>query len=154
MSDKATPVLAALRRGGAALLTAALVLAAGCTNLPSASPFKGAELSVTPLIGKFVWRDLVTENPDAVKPFYADLFGWEFEEVRALGAPYTLIKSGGHYIADLFSDITVAPRLVLRDRSGHILMQLEAGSTQPLLDAGWKLPVPFKVGQIAKAGHL
>jgi len=84
-----------------ALLVAALVLAAGCTNLPSSSPFKGAELSATPLIGKFVWRDLVTEDPDAVKPFYAALFGWEFEEGRALGAPYTLVKSGGQYIAGI-----------------------------------------------------
>jgi predicted enzyme related to lactoylglutathione lyase len=69
--------------------------------LPSASPFKGTELSSTPLLGKFVWRDLVTDNPDAVKPFYAALFGWEFEEGRALGAPYTLVKSGGQYIAGI-----------------------------------------------------
>lgn len=89
------------RRGCAALLILALGLGAGCTNLPTASPFKGAELSSTPLIGKFVWRDLVTEDPDAVKPFYAALFGWQFEEGRALGAPYTLVKSGGQYIAGI-----------------------------------------------------
>ena len=73
----------------------------GCSQLPTASPFKGTELSSTPLLGKFVWRDLVTENPDAVKPFYAALFGWQFEEGRALGAPYTLVKSGGQYIAGI-----------------------------------------------------
>jgi predicted enzyme related to lactoylglutathione lyase len=89
------------RRGCAALLILALSLGIGCTNLPTTSPFKGAELSSTPLIGKFVWRDLVTEDPDAVKPFYAALFGWQFEEGRALGAPYTLIKSGGQYIAGI-----------------------------------------------------
>ncbi len=89
------------RRSCAALLIAALSLAAGCTNLPATSPFKGSELSSTPLLGKFVWRDLVTENPDAVKPFYAALFGWQFEEGRALGAPYTLVKSGGQYIAGI-----------------------------------------------------
>ena len=89
------------RRSLGALLLLALGLAAGCTSLPSSSPFKGAELSSTPLLGKFVWRDLVTENPDAVKPFYAALFGWEFEEGRALGAPYTLVKSGGQYIAGI-----------------------------------------------------
>ena len=89
------------RRGCAALLILALGLGAGCTNLPTASPFKGAELSSTPLIGKFVWRDLVSEDPEAVKPFYAGLFGWEFEESRALGAPYTLVKSGGQYIAGI-----------------------------------------------------
>jgi predicted enzyme related to lactoylglutathione lyase len=91
----------ARRRRCVALLIVVLGLGAGCTNLPTVSPFKGAELSATPLLGKFVWRDLVTENPDAVKPFYAALFGWQFEEGRALGAPYTLIKSGGQYIAGI-----------------------------------------------------
>jgi hypothetical protein len=83
------------------LLAATLAAASGCTNLPSSSPFQGSELSSTPLLGKFVWRDLVTENPELVKPFYAALFGWEFEEGRALGAPYTLVKSSGQYIAGI-----------------------------------------------------
>jgi predicted enzyme related to lactoylglutathione lyase len=100
MSD--IPKLPSIRRRScAALLFAALGLVAGCSQLPTASPFKGTELSNTPLLGKFVWRDLVTENPDAVKPFYAALFGWQFEEGRALGAPYTLVKSGGQYIAGI-----------------------------------------------------
>ena len=89
------------RRVCTTLLLAAAALGAGCTTPPAASPFKGADLSSTPLLGKFVWRDLVTENPDAVKPFYAALFGWQFEEGRAFGAPYTLIKSGGQYIAGI-----------------------------------------------------
>ena len=89
------------RRRIAASLVLALVLGTGCSNLPPSSPFKGAELSSTPLLGKFVWRDLVTEDPDSVKPFYAALFGWQFEEGRALGAPYTLVKSGGQYIAGI-----------------------------------------------------
>lgn len=97
----ASPASRGRRRGMAAALLAAFGLATGCTSLPSASPFKGAELSAAPLLGKFVWRDLVTDNPDAVKPFYAALFGWEFEEGRALGAPYTLVKSGGQYIAGI-----------------------------------------------------
>jgi uncharacterized protein len=97
----AAPTPCVRRRRLTAGLLATLVVGTGCTNLPSASPFKGAELSPSPLLGKFVWRDLVTENPDAVKPFYAALFGWEFEEGRALGAPYTLVKSGGQYIAGI-----------------------------------------------------
>ena len=97
-ADEPAPALRR-RRLGALLLT--LGLAAGCTNLPGPSPLKATELSSAPLLGKFVWRDLVTENPDAIKPFYAALFGWEFEEARALGAPYTLVKSGGQYIAGI-----------------------------------------------------
>lgn len=98
MSELAVP---ARRRLCAALMLAAAGLGAGCTALPPPSPLKGTELSAEPLLGKFVWRDLVTDQPDAVKPFYAALFGWEFEEARALGAPYTLVKSGGQYIAGI-----------------------------------------------------
>jgi hypothetical protein len=58
-------------------------------------------LSSAPLVGKFVWRDLVTEDPAAVKPFYAALFGWEFEERTALGSPYTLVKQDGVPIAGI-----------------------------------------------------
>jgi predicted enzyme related to lactoylglutathione lyase len=85
----------------AAALGSALAVTTGCTSVPSVPPFKGMELSATPLLGKFVWRDLVTESPDAVKPFYAALFGWEFVESRALGAPYTLVKSGDQFIAGI-----------------------------------------------------
>ena len=96
MSDALHPSI-----GRRALVFAALGLGAGCSGLPTGTPLKPMELSSTPLLGKFVWRDLVSEHPDAVKPFYAALFGWEFEETRALGAPYTLIKSGGQYIAGI-----------------------------------------------------
>lgn len=78
----------------AAAFVSALVLGA-CSGVGSRGPQPGAALSSTPLVGKFVWRDLVTEDPAAVKPFYAALFGWEFEERMALGEPYTLIKQGG-----------------------------------------------------------
>ena len=84
-----------------AALASTLGYVAGCTSVPTVSPFKGMELSSTPLLGKFVWRDLVTEDPDAVKPFYAGLLGWEFVETRALGAPYTLVRSGGQFIAGI-----------------------------------------------------
>jgi predicted enzyme related to lactoylglutathione lyase len=32
------------------------------------------------LVGKFVWFDLVTDDPDQARRFYADLFGWQIEE--------------------------------------------------------------------------
>ena len=58
-----------------------------------------AAISKTPLIGKFVWRDLMTDDPAAAKPFYAGLFGWEFVETQSLGRPYTRVRSGGQFIA-------------------------------------------------------
>ena len=83
------------------LAGASALAAAGCAQLPAMLPPPGVAVSATPLYGKFVWRDLLTEQPDAVKPFYAALFGWQYEDSSALGAPYTLVKSGGLYIAGI-----------------------------------------------------
>ncbi|MEO8123271.1 MAG: VOC family protein, partial [Burkholderiales bacterium] len=61
----------------------------------------GMAISKTPLVGKFVWRDLMTNDPALVKPFYAALFGWEYLERTAQGRPYTLVKSGGQFIGGI-----------------------------------------------------
>ena len=45
-------------------------------------------------VGKFVWLDLVSEDVEASKQFYGDLFGWTFESVGE-GDAYTLIRHGG-----------------------------------------------------------
>jgi predicted enzyme related to lactoylglutathione lyase len=59
----------------------------------------GMSFSDEPLIGKFVWYDLVTEDADAARSFYGGLFGWTFEETTgAAGNPYVLAKSGGVYV--------------------------------------------------------
>lgn len=89
----------ALLRALTALGAAAFI--AGCTTPAPVAPLPGMAISSTPLIGKFVWRDLMTDDPAIVKPFYAGLFGWEFEERTALGRPYTLVKSGGQYIGGI-----------------------------------------------------
>lgn len=81
-------------------LGAAALAGTACTT-PAVSPTQGMVLSPTPLVGKFVWRDLMTDDPALVKPFYAALLGWEYVETRSLGRPYTLIRSGGQFIAGI-----------------------------------------------------
>ena len=49
--------------------------------------------------GKFVWFDLLTEDPAAAERFYAGVFGWTFEDSGARG--YRLIRSGGLAIGGL-----------------------------------------------------
>ena len=91
------------------LAVALVAVAAGCTTASIAPP-KGMAISKTPLIGKFVWRDLHTENPAAVKPFYAGLFGWEFVESTAMGRPYTIVKSGGQPIGGIVKAARQVPQ--------------------------------------------
>lgn len=42
-----------------------------------------------PQHGAFCWNELNTRGADAVKPFYAELFGWKYKESTKPGEPYT-----------------------------------------------------------------
>jgi uncharacterized protein len=95
------PTLRSTRRRALRRLVATFAIIATACTTPAVTPLKGMAISKTPLIGKFVWRDLHTENPAAVKAFYAGLFGWEYVESTAMGRPYTLVKSGGQYIGGI-----------------------------------------------------
>jgi predicted enzyme related to lactoylglutathione lyase len=60
------------------------------------------DLSDRPLVGKFVWHDLITDDVKAARRFYGRLLGWEFEEARhPRGGAYTLIKANGRYIGGI-----------------------------------------------------
>lgn len=74
---------------------------AACSTVggPSSSGFS---LSDEPLLGKFVWHDLITEDTTAARRFYSGLFGWTFEDTeRPGGGPYVLAKSNGRYVAGM-----------------------------------------------------
>ena len=40
--------------------------------------------------GRFVWRELITDEPSQVAGFYAQLFGWTANEID-MGTPYTML---------------------------------------------------------------
>ena len=84
-----------------ALALASLALAS-CSSVtgPTAS---SVSLSSDPLVGKFLWHDLLTDNVDLTRQFYSAVLGWTFENtVRpGDGGPYTLIKSGGAYVGGM-----------------------------------------------------
>jgi predicted enzyme related to lactoylglutathione lyase len=89
-------------------ITALLValLAAGCAavtvNLPSITETPTDERHN----GKVVWHDLLTNTPEASRHFYAELFGWEFEQPRVFigvggGDSYMLIRHNGKLIGGI-----------------------------------------------------
>jgi predicted enzyme related to lactoylglutathione lyase len=82
------------------------LLAAGCTaitvNLPpiTESPTDARQN------GKVVWRDLLTNTPEASRRFYGELFGWEFEQPKVFvgvggGDSYMLIRHNGQLIGGM-----------------------------------------------------
>ena len=86
------------RRAGLALIGALAV----STAWVAAAKVDLSAMSFTPqpLVGKVIWNDLVTDNLDASRRFYGELFGWTFEQGSARGGrAYTLARSGGVYVA-------------------------------------------------------
>jgi predicted enzyme related to lactoylglutathione lyase len=56
--------------------------------------------SSTPLQGKVIWNDLITEDIDASRRFYGEMFGWTFEAASGPGRQdYVREKSGDSYVA-------------------------------------------------------
>jgi predicted enzyme related to lactoylglutathione lyase len=89
------------------LLRKTLILLASFATLVSCTAIEQPDLgsmtfSDDPLVGKVIWRDLVTEDIDAARRFYAGLFGWTFEDAAARGSTredYIVALQGDLYVA-------------------------------------------------------
>jgi uncharacterized protein len=80
---------------------AAIVIVAACTTTTTRD-LSGMTFSQQPLTGKFIWRDLITEDVTAARRFYGGLFGWTFEDTKGPGGrDYVLAKSGNIYVAGM-----------------------------------------------------
>jgi len=63
--------------------------------------------SDTPLTGKVVWNDLITDDLAAARRFYGGMFGWTFDETRGpAGNDYLIARSGSLPVAGM---VPVAP---------------------------------------------
>ena len=84
-----------------AFLIMVLVLAInGCAGKTSLPPISSAG-SEGELVGKFVWRELLTEDREAVEGFYGELFGWTFQKTDL--PEYKLILHQNRPIAGMVS---------------------------------------------------
>jgi len=52
--------------------------------------------------GKFVWKDLMTDDISAVKKFYSELFGWSYLDVGESDNDYSVVLHDGKPIAGIF----------------------------------------------------
>ena len=136
----------------AALAVGVALAGAGCATSTPVAPSAGMAISKTPLIGKFVWRDLMTDDPALVKPFYAGLFGWEYEERFAEGRPYTLVKSGGRYIGGIAKAERQAPGQPNAQWLSFMSVADVDQAQQRTRDAGGKVLRPaFDVPKVGRA---
>lgn len=51
--------------------------------------------------GEFVWRDLVSVNPQESAKFYSDVFGWQISEVEGASPTYFTIRNRGKLIGGI-----------------------------------------------------
>jgi predicted enzyme related to lactoylglutathione lyase len=78
----------------------ALGFALGCAHQAATTPPVTAEAPGA-LPGKFVWHDLVTDDPAACSRFYSSLLGWEFEHTQRLGRSYQVARLDGRRVAGM-----------------------------------------------------
>ncbi|MFP2906685.1 VOC family protein [Pyxidicoccus sp. 3LFB2] len=149
----------ARRRHGALLLLTGLCALggglsamAGCASTPSGAAKAGIPLSPVPLYGKFVWHDLVTHDPSAVKRFYGQLLGWEFQDVRGAARPYSLIKSEGRWIGGIVQPTSAAGREAASQWLGYLSVPDVDGAVAQVTASGGKvLAGPEDVRDIGRA---
>lgn len=54
--------------------------------------------------GTFIWNELATDDIEAAKRFYGELFGWTYEgmPMGGNGGTYWVAQAGGKHVAGLF----------------------------------------------------
>ena len=91
----------------AMLAATAVALSTASCAVPSRIDTGGMSFSDTPLVGKVVWNDLVTDDLAAARRFYGGLFGWTFEQTTGpAGGDYVIARAGALPVAGM---VTVAP---------------------------------------------
>jgi predicted enzyme related to lactoylglutathione lyase len=89
-----------LRDGAAGILVTLLLIHTSQGADPQVPPLNDPPTGLH-LSGKLVWADLVTPDPDGVRRFYGQLFGWTFTSVGSGGSAYVLAHSDGAAIAGI-----------------------------------------------------
>lgn len=88
---------------------------AACSTLSVDLPSITEGATSDRLPGKIVWRELLTNDPEASKRFYGELFDWQFESVGSganLGSDtdYTLIRHNGRPIGGMVDTVALNNR--------------------------------------------
>jgi predicted enzyme related to lactoylglutathione lyase len=127
-----------LRRFAAALAgtLALLSLLAACTGTAYNLPPVSSESDGQRRPGKFIWHDLISDDPAGSERFYSELLGWEFRSLALVGAKYWVIYHRGEPIGGM---VDQRPLPAERDISQWVSVLSSAdidASVQAVADGG------------------
>jgi predicted enzyme related to lactoylglutathione lyase len=121
------------------LAGAVLLFAGGCMKAGPPWPAITDPPTGVHTPGRWVWAELFTDNVDAAKSFYQEVFGWKFESTGAGKDAYTLVRADGRPIAGIVHYAKPADAA----RSGRWLAFMSvpdvAGAASRTKDAGGKV---------------
>ena len=91
------------RRRGAALVgsIALLSLLGACAGTRYNLPPVSADADGQRRPGKFIWHDLISDDPAGSERFYSELLGWEFRSLALVGAKYWVIHHRGQPVGGM-----------------------------------------------------
>jgi len=85
-------------------------------------------------------------NPNYALIYKAKLDGTGFQLVAGDDATHSVsFPESSKYMVDNFSRVDLAPRSVLRDNKGNVLLDLETMDLRRLIETGWQMPERFTV---------
>ena len=102
----------------------------------------------TATIGKFVWHEQVSPQPEQARDFYTRLFGWDTEVFRPGEADYMMISSGGQNHGGLAKAMEGAPP---PHWLSHVRVERLDDTIEKATRAGGKLAAgPFEMGEVRR----
>jgi predicted enzyme related to lactoylglutathione lyase len=102
----------------------------------------------TTTVGKFVWHEQVSPDPQQAQDFYTQLFGWGTEVYKPGEADYTMISSGGQSHGAFAQAMEGAPP---PHWLSHIRVEKLEDAIEKATRAGGKLAAgPFEMGEVGR----
>ena len=104
--------------------------------------------TIASTVGKFVWHEQVSSDPEQAQAFYTQLFGWQTEVFQPGEADYTMISSGGQMHGGFGKAMEGAP-------PPHWLSHVKVENVDETVEkakgaAGRLAAGPFEMGEVGR----
>jgi predicted enzyme related to lactoylglutathione lyase len=104
--------------------------------------------TTAPTVGKFVWHEQVSSDPQQAQDFYTQLFGWSTEVFKPGESDYTMISAQGQYHGGFSRAMEGAPP---PHWLSHVRVERLEDTIEKASAAGGSLAAgPFEMGEVGR----